>query len=130
MSPSRTETLGALGLALVLATALRLWGVDYGIPHPTIRPDEERAFRGAARATGGVLRAVAKNLAGIALIVVGVALSLPGVPGQGVLTVLVGVMLLDIPGKKRLERRIVAHPKVLASMNRLRDRFGREPLRL
>ena len=32
----------ALGLALVLGSFLRLWGLDYGIPHPTIRPDEER----------------------------------------------------------------------------------------
>ncbi len=32
----------ALGLALVLASLLRLWGLDYGIPHPTARPDEER----------------------------------------------------------------------------------------
>jgi hypothetical protein len=42
VSRSRTETFGALGLALVLASLLRLWGIDYGIPHPTIRPDEER----------------------------------------------------------------------------------------
>ena len=42
MSRSRIETFGALGLALVLASLLRLWGLDYGIPHPTIRPDEER----------------------------------------------------------------------------------------
>jgi hypothetical protein len=39
---SRTGTLSALGIALVLASILRLWGLDYGIPHPTIRPDEER----------------------------------------------------------------------------------------
>ena len=42
MSPSRTRTFGALGLALVLASLLRFWGLDYGIPHPTARPDEER----------------------------------------------------------------------------------------
>ncbi|MGH9389265.1 MAG: ArnT family glycosyltransferase, partial [Vicinamibacteria bacterium] len=42
VSRSRIETFGALGLALVLAFLLRLWGLDYGIPHPTIRPDEER----------------------------------------------------------------------------------------
>lgn len=32
----------SLALALVLAAALRFWGLDYGIPHPTARPDEER----------------------------------------------------------------------------------------
>jgi 4-amino-4-deoxy-L-arabinose transferase-like glycosyltransferase len=48
VSRTRIETfflrgpLGALGLALILACLLRIWGLDYGIPHPTIRPDEER----------------------------------------------------------------------------------------
>lgn len=42
MSPRRIETSGALGLALALAAILRFWGLEYGIPHPTARPDEER----------------------------------------------------------------------------------------
>ena len=42
MSRSRIETWSALGLALVLGCLLRIWGLGYGIPHPTIRPDEER----------------------------------------------------------------------------------------
>jgi 4-amino-4-deoxy-L-arabinose transferase-like glycosyltransferase len=37
-----SSTFGALGLALVLASVLRFWGLGYGIPHPTARPDEER----------------------------------------------------------------------------------------
>lgn len=41
---TRNRALGALGLVLilVLGTALRFWGLDYGIPDPTARPDEER----------------------------------------------------------------------------------------
>ena len=31
-----------LVLCIVLASALRIWGLDYGVPHPTVRPDEER----------------------------------------------------------------------------------------
>ncbi len=42
MSRSRFETFGPLALAVILASLLRLWGIDYGIPHPTVRPDEER----------------------------------------------------------------------------------------
>jgi 4-amino-4-deoxy-L-arabinose transferase-like glycosyltransferase len=39
---SRARRLAALALVLGLAAALRLRGIDYGIPHPTARPDEER----------------------------------------------------------------------------------------
>jgi len=41
---------------------------------------------------------IAKNIAGVFLILLGIVLSLPGVPGQGILTILLGVIFLDIPG--------------------------------
>ena len=59
---------------------------------------------------------------------VGVVLALPGVPGQGLLTMLVGLLLLDIPSKRRLELRIVSRPTVLKTINRVRRRFRRPAL--
>lgn len=76
------------------------------------------------RWTGVIL----KNVLGVALIALGAVLSLPGVPGQGLLTILLGVMLVDFPGKRRLERRIIGRPSVLERVNRLRARFGKPPL--
>ena len=70
---------------------------------------------------------VGKNLLGVILVVVGFALSIPGVPGQGILTILIGIILVDFPGKRRFERRIVGMPRVLLTCNRLRARFGRAP---
>lgn len=72
---------------------------------------------------------VGRNVAGLVLIVVGAALSIPGVPGQGLLTLLVGVLLVDFPGRRRLERALVSRPGLLAGLNLLRARFGRPPLR-
>jgi hypothetical protein len=74
-------------------------------------------------------RRVARNLAGLVTIAVGALLSVPGIPGQGLLLVLVGVLLVDFPRRRRLERTLVARPGVLALINRLRARFGRPPLR-
>lgn len=84
--------------------------------------------RATPRDAGGWLRLVARNLAGLALILLGAALSLPGVPGQGVLTMLIGAMLLDIPGRRKLERWLVGRSGVLAALNRLRARWGKPPL--
>ena len=78
-----------------------------------------------------VIRALAmigKNIAGVILVVMGILLSLPGVPGQGVLTILLGVMLLDFPGRRRFERWIVSSPKVLKAVNKLRKRFDKPEL--
>jgi len=80
-----------------------------------------------------VLRAVgifAKNLLGLILVGGGVIMSLPGVPGPGVLTILLGIMLLDFPGKRALETRIVSRPRVNGAVNSLRARFGKPPLLL
>lgn len=71
---------------------------------------------------------VLKNFIGLVLIVLGVIMSLPGVPGQGILTILLGLIMLDIPGKRPLETSLVKRPKVLQTINRLRERFGKPPL--
>lgn len=70
---------------------------------------------------------VGKNLLGVVLIVVGVVLSVPGVPGQGLITILIGIILVDFPGKRSLERRIIALPRIFAACNKLRARFRRAP---
>jgi hypothetical protein len=69
-----------------------------------------------------------KNILGVIFIVVGSILTLPGVPGQGMLTILIGLVLIDLPGKRRLERKLVGRPRILRAINRLRKRFGSPPL--
>ena len=73
---------------------------------------------------------VAKNILGVCLIVLGIILSLPGVPGQGILTILLGLIMIDIPGKRPLEARIIKRPTVLAAINRLREKYGKPALEL
>jgi hypothetical protein len=75
-----------------------------------------------------VLFVVARNAVGYFLILLGAVLSLPGVPGQGLLTILMGVMLIDFPGKHRIERWLIRRRVVLRSVNRLRARYGHPPL--
>jgi len=73
---------------------------------------------------------IGKNVLGVLLVVVGIVLSLPGIPGQGLLTIFVGILLLDIPGKRKIELRIVRRPRIRRTIDRLRERFGRAPLDL
>jgi hypothetical protein len=71
---------------------------------------------------------IAKNVAGALLVIIGVVLSIPAVPGQGILTILVGLTLLQFPGKRRLELAIVRHDRVLRVLNKLRSTWNRPPL--
>ena len=69
-----------------------------------------------------------KNLLAVLLVVVGI-IQIP-LPGQGVLTILIGIIISDIPGKRKLERRIISSPVVLATANGIRSRFKRPLLML
>lgn len=71
---------------------------------------------------------IAKNIAGVLLILLGILLSLPGIPGQGILTILLGLIMIDIPGKRPLESKIIKRPAVLSVINKLRDKYGKPAL--
>lgn len=77
-----------------------------------------------------VLAIIAKNLGGVVLVALGLIMAVPGVPGQGLLTAVIGLSLLSFPGKRRLERRFIKRPLVYHAVNRLRHRFQRPPLEL
>jgi Putative transmembrane protein (PGPGW) len=69
-----------------------------------------------------------KNVLGVLLVVLGVIMVFPGIPGPGIVMLVLGVMLLDFPGKRRLEQWLIHRPTVLSAMNRLRQRYGKPPL--
>jgi hypothetical protein len=71
---------------------------------------------------------VAKNLCGIGLLLAGMAMLV--LPGQGILTILVGLVLIDFPGKFELERGLVGRPAVFRAINWMRAKAHRPPLQL
>jgi len=73
---------------------------------------------------------IGKNVLGFLLVALGIVLSIPGVPGQGLLTILLGIMLLDFPGKSTLERKLLHRPEIVKAINRLRARFHKPSLEL
>ena len=69
---------------------------------------------------------VAKNLLGLVLLLMGILMLV--LPGQGLLTILFGIALIDFPGKHQLERRLIAYPRVLNSINWIRKKANKQPL--
>ena len=67
-----------------------------------------------------------KNLGGYALVGAGVAMLV--LPGQGLLTILIGLGLIDFPGKREFERWIVCRRPVGRALNWMRRRAHRPPL--
>lgn len=67
-----------------------------------------------------------KNLCGCLLILLGLVMLV--LPGQGILTIVIGLFLMNFPGKYKLERSLVSRPKVLDSLNWIRAKAQKPPL--
>ncbi|MCC6907200.1 MAG: hypothetical protein IT430_04600 [Phycisphaerales bacterium] len=71
---------------------------------------------------------IGKNVLGVVLVIAGLAML--ALPGQGLLTLILGVLLIEGPGKYRFEKWLVRRRWVHRPINWLRRKRGREPLRL
>ncbi|EGV17652.1 PGPGW domain-containing protein [Thiocapsa marina] len=67
-----------------------------------------------------------KNLVGWVLVLAGILMLV--LPGQGILTIIMGLVLSDFPGKYALERRLASKQRVLDGINWIRRRSGHPPL--
>lgn len=117
---SAATFVGSLILIPILCVRM---GEDYFMP----QRDKDVTLAGrhpVIRWTGLVL----KNVIGLLLVAAGLAMLF--LPGQGVLTTIIGIMMLNFPGKRRLELRLIRIPGVLRAINYLRNRAKHPPLLL
>jgi hypothetical protein len=75
-----------------------------------------------------LLGLVVKNVVGVVLLLAGFAMLF--LPGQGLLTMLIGISLMDFPRKRQLEAKMVGQPTLLGVINSMRHKFDKPPLTL
>jgi hypothetical protein len=61
---------------------------------------------------------LARNLLGAILVLAGILMLV--LPGQGVLTIIIGLVLMEFPGKYHAERWVMNRPSVLTGINWIR----------
>lgn len=100
------------------------------IPADYFKTNHKTKFWAGSKPALHAAKVIGKNILGVLLVALGIVLSIPGVPGQGLLTILLGIMLLDFPGKRTLERKLLSRPGIIKAIDRLRKRFNQPPLEL
>ena len=118
----------ATGISLVtlVATAIGVPWVVSRLPSDYFCRERREVWRlGAKGPVVKLVVGIAKNTLGALLVLLGIIMLIT--PGQGVLTMLVGLLLINFPGKYRLERWLVLRPGVLRALNWLRRKTGRAP---
>jgi hypothetical protein len=118
----------ACGLVTIPFTTLATRAVLLRLPADHFvraRPSWRERWRGSFWRK---LAMVARNGVGTSLIIAGGIMSIPGVPGPGLLTVLLGLYLVEFPVKHRLQSKVLQSRHLRTTVNRLRARSGRPGL--
>lgn len=68
---------------------------------------------------------IAKIILGLGLLVCGILMLV--LPGQGLITILIGLSLLPFPGKDQMEQRILSRKSVRSTLNWIRLKAKKEP---
>ena len=111
---------------LIISIAVIPWLVisipaDYFHPQRRIKISSKSKHPAIAQILNGI-----RNLFGFVLIVLGLLMLI--LPGQGILTILIGLFLMNFPGKFKIERKLVSIPSVSKSLNWIRSKANKEPL--
>jgi len=123
------EWLAGMSLLMFVVTLVALPLVIIFLPEDYFVRDRRDPARQTRRHPAVWLTlTILKNALGVVLFVAG--LVMVALPGQGLLTMLIGVTLVNFPGKFALERRIVSRPSVANTLNRIREKAGRTRLEL
>lgn len=111
--------------ALIMVPLLLTWiPADYFL-HP--RREQQRGWT-ARHPALRIAAVVAKNLFGALLVMAGLAMLV--LPGQGLLTMFVGLVLIDLPGKRKFEIALLRRPHIRRAIDWLRRQRGQPPLQL
>ena len=116
---SRTPELLLAGLSLAM-----FLGMLVAIPWIIRRLPADHFVR--PRAKAALPKTIARNVVGTLLIVAGLAMLV--LPGQGILTILLGLSIVDLPVKRRIFRWLLRRPGVAHAVQRMRERGGQPAL--
>lgn len=73
-----------------------------------------------------VLVLIIKNVLGYILFLLGIIMLF--IPGQGLLSMALGLLFMNFPGKKKVEKKLFSNIKIKKIINVIRRKFGRKEI--
>src|SRR5690349_17559458 len=98
--------------ALAVVSVAMFVGSIVAVPVFLVKVPDDYFIRGHARRSRA--RRILTTLLGVTLVALGIAMLV--LPGQGILTILVGLGILELPFRDRLIARLLNHAKVSAAV--------------
>jgi hypothetical protein len=113
-------------VAFGVSSVVMFVGTLVAIPLILVRVPDDWFVRPKTRHS--LAKKITRTIVGLVLIALGLAMLV--LPGQGILTILVGLGVLDLPFKHRLVTKLLSRPRVHEAVDKLRHKAGRGSLRL
>ena len=119
-----------LGISSIFIFLISILGISWfvaQIPEDYFLPSKRQASKWQQQKP--ILRLVVvlgKNILGLSLIIGGLLMLV--LPGQGLLTIVTGLLLVNYPGKYRLEQKLVSMPSIYKALNWIRFKAKKPPL--
>ena len=110
------------GTILILPLILIRIPTDYFLEKKSHRRDHAGWTDRVLRVISGLFR----NILGVLLLLMGGILLFT--PGQGILTILIGLLIMDFPGKRTLEVKLISRDSIYRGINRIRKKAGKPEL--
>ena len=125
ISEEAIVTIGAISLIMFVGTIGAIPIILSRLPPNYFQHDLKQRWMEGYHPLFRIIGLFIKNTVGAIFLLAGIAMLV--LPGQGILTMIIGVSLLDFPGKRKLEHRLLTQPMVFQTMNTIREKCSKPP---
>ena len=126
----RPEVLIGMGISSIFIFLISIIGISWfvaQIPEDYFLPlKRQRSIWQEQKPILRFIVIIGKNIIGLSLIIGGLLMLV--LPGQGLLTIVTGLLLVNYPGKYKLEQKLVSMPSIFKALNWIRFKAKKPPL--
>ena len=119
--------MGIFSLVLFFGTLIAVPVIIVSLPHDLLKRGDQSAGKQWLN-LWYLPYVITKNVFGFIVLIAGIVMLV--LPGQGLITIFLGLALINFPGKRKLIRRLLSQKRIYMAITRLRAKFNKPPLEL
>ena len=123
--------LGSLSIFILIISVLMMVVIISFLPEDYFKSENRNLISRVQNSRYPLLKLlvlITKNFFGILLLLSGILMLV--LPGQGILTIITGLVFIDYPGKYKFERKLLRQKGVINSINWIRSRLSKPSLKV
>ena len=123
--------LGSLSIFILIISVFMMVLIISFLPEDYFKSENRNLISSVQNSNYPLLKLlvlITKNFFGILLLLSGILMLV--LPGQGILTIITGLVFMDYPGKYKFERKLLRQKGVINSINWNRSRLSKPPLKV